>query len=310
VRTANRLLATVAVSAPPGVAILAAARDAALPGTGDALALARGAIVVAGPAALRGARLDGASLRLRNGRTLTARSVALVGYRPSARLVAAADDSLARGDQSALRRRLAIAALVSLVSIFLLATALARPLLRSVNRVASVAEQAMIDPLTGVANRRGFEHALTIELERSARRGHPLALVIADLDDFKAVNDRHGHDAGDAVLVRLADGLRAAVRSADTVARLGGEEFALLLPETTLDGALAVAERARVAFEASDVRLRGGGRLFVTASFGVADYPVSPDRASLLHDADQALYVAKGHGKNRVAATPRAVGVA
>ena len=90
----------------------------------------------------------------------------------------------------------------------------------------------MLDPLTGTANRRGFERALEVELERSARRGHPCALVIVDLDDFKLVNDRHGHGVGDEVLVMLAERLRDSVRSADTVARLGGEEFALLLPET------------------------------------------------------------------------------
>ena len=307
VRTGNRLLATVAVSAPAGTALYTAARDAALPGTGDVLAFARGPRVVAGPPSVLGALFDGSSLRLRDGRTLHAQAVALAGYSPSAMIIAAADDSIGRGEQADLRRRLAIAALVSLVSICLYATALARPLLRSVDRVASVAEQAMIDPLTGVSNRRGFERALTVELERSMRRGHPLALVIADLDDFKAVNDRYGHDAGDVVLIRLADGLRAAVRSADTVARLGGEEFALLLPETTLEGALAVAERARISFEASDVHPRGGESLNVTASFGVADFPASADRGSLLYDADQALYAAKHLGKNRVAAAPRVV---
>ena len=104
----------------------------------------------------------------------------------------------------------------------------------------------------------GFERALGIELERSERRGHPCALVIADLDDFKQVNDRYGHGVGDDVLVTLADRLRDSVRSADTVARLGGEEFALLLPETDLAGALAVAERARIAFEANGVRLKSG----------------------------------------------------
>ena len=107
----------------------------------------------------------------------------------------------------------------------------------------------MLDPLTGIANRRGFERALGIELERSLRRGHPFALVVVDLDDFKLVNDRHGHGVGDEALVMLAERLQESVRSADTVARLGGEEFALLLPETPLSGALAVAERARIAFE-------------------------------------------------------------
>jgi two-component system cell cycle response regulator len=131
--------------------------------------------------------------------------------------------------------------------------------------------------------------------------------VIVDLDDFKRVNDRHGHDVGDDVLVTLADRLRESVRSADTVARLGGEEFALLLPETDLPGALVVAERARSALEASGVPLRRGDRLAVTASFGVADFPTSRDRAALMREADQALYAAKRLGKNRVVAATRAV---
>jgi diguanylate cyclase (GGDEF)-like protein len=179
--------------------------------------------------------------------------------------------------------------------------------LRSLNRVASAAEQAMLDPLTGVANRRGFERALEVELERSTRRGHPCALVIVDLDDFKLVNDRHGHGVGDDVLVMLAERLRESVRSADTVARLGGEEFVLLLPETSLAGALAVAERARSGLAADGLRLRSGEQLTVTASFGAADFPASPDRASLMRDADQALYTAKRLGKNRVAPATRAV---
>ncbi len=236
-----------------------------------------------------------------------AQSVALPGYDPPVRVVAAADGSVAGDDLGALRQRLTIAALLSLLAIGLYAAALARPLLRSLNRVASVAEQAMLDPLTGTANRRGFERALEVELERSARRGHPCALVIVDLDDFKLVNDRHGHGVGDEALVMLAERLRDSVRSADTVARLGGEEFALLLPETPLSGALAVAERARTAFAASGMRLKGGGELTVTASFGAADFPASPDRTTLMRDADQALYTAKRLGKNRVVPVTRAV---
>jgi diguanylate cyclase (GGDEF)-like protein len=101
--------------------------------------------------------------------------------------------------------------------------------------------------------------------------------------------------------------LQDAVRSADTVARLGGEEFALLLPETDLAGALAVAERARSSFERGGVQLRNGSTLTVTASFGVADFPASRDGAALMQDADNALYNAKRLGKNRVIAATGAV---
>jgi diguanylate cyclase (GGDEF)-like protein len=307
VTAGGRRLATVSVSTPVGQGLLDHVRRTALAVTGDELALTRGGVVVAGPATLRGATL-GADGRLRiGGRAFRAKSVALPGYDPPARIVAAADGSGGGDDPGALRRRLTIAALVSLLAIGLSAAALARPLLRSLNRVASVAEQAMLDPLTGTANRRGFERALEVELERSARRGHPCALVTVDLDDFKLVNDRHGHGVGDDVLVMLAERLRDSVRSADMVARLGGEEFALLLPETGLTGALAVAERARAAFAASRIRVKGAEPLAVTASFGAADFPASPDRMSLMRDADQALYTAKRLGKNRVAPVTRAV---
>jgi diguanylate cyclase (GGDEF)-like protein len=307
VNTRGRRLATVAVSAPTAATILRRARAAALPGTPDALALVRGGVVAAGPALVRGGRLAVDGKIHARGNSYRTETVTLPGYRPPARIAAVADGTYAGDDTGALRERLAIAALISLFSILLYAAALARPLLRGLNRVASVAEQAMIDPLTGASNRRGFERALRIELDRSVRRGHPLALVIADLDDFKLVNDRHGHGVGDDVLVTLAERLREAVRSADTVARLGGEEFALLLPETDIPGALAVAERARSSFERGGVRLRNGSTLTVTASFGVAGFPASRDGAALMQDADSALYSAKRLGKNRVVSASRAV---
>jgi len=300
-------LATVAVSAPTAGAILQRVRAVALTGTPDALALIRGGVVVAGPAALRGGRLGTDGRIHSHGATFRAKTVTLPGYRPPARIASVADGSYPGDDTGALRERLAIAALISLFSILLYAAALARPLLRGLSRVESVAEQAMLDPLTGVSNRRGFERALRIELDRSDRRGHPLALIVTDLDDFKHVNDRHGHGVGDEVLVRLAGLLLDAVRSADTVARLGGEEFALLLPETDLAGAIAVAERARAAFEDGGVLLKNGSTLRVTASFGVADFPASRDGAALMQDADNALYSAKRVGKNRVIAAARAV---
>jgi diguanylate cyclase (GGDEF)-like protein len=307
VETRGRRLATVAVSAPAGADLLASIRSGMLAAPGDSIALVQTGVLVAGPRGLRGGRIDSGGHVLVGSRAYRARTVALPGYRPPAGLVAVADRPYAGDDPTALRRRLALAALVSLISIGLYAAALSRPLLRGLSRVASVAEQAMIDPLTGVSNRRGFERALEIELARSLRRGHSLALVLVDLDDFKQVNDRYGHGVGDDVLVGLAERLRDEVRSADVVARMGGEEFAMLLPETDLAGALTVAERARASFEAAGLHLKGGDRLAVTASFGAADYPASADRAALLRDADTALYAAKRLGKNRVIASTRAV---
>ena len=303
----GRRLAVVSVSAPTGPVLLARLRKAALPDTGDVVALVQAGAVVDGPASLIGASL-GQDKKVRSAeRSYSAESVALPGYVPPARVVALTDGSRTEADLDALRRRLAITALISLVSICLYAAALARPLLRALNRVASVAEQALLDPLTNIANRRGFEGSLVAELERSERHGHPCALVIVDLDDFKQVNDTRGHDVGDEVLVTVASRLQTLVRSPDTVARLGGEEFALLLPETDFPGALIVAERARAALEAESIPMtRDGDVLRVTASFGVACFPASPDRAALLREADEALYAAKRLGKNRVVAAPRA----
>jgi two-component system cell cycle response regulator len=159
---------------------------------------------------------------------------------------------------------------------------------------------AVTDVLTSLPNRRRFEDSLATEIARSDRFGGSLALVIADLDDFKQVNDRHGHVAGDDVLRAFADAMRATVRDLDTAARYGGEEFALLLPGTDLAGAERVAERIRARMQARQVRTIVGELIAVTASFGVAAYPDSPSQADLIAAADKALYRAKAAGKNRV----------
>jgi diguanylate cyclase (GGDEF)-like protein len=163
-----------------------------------------------------------------------------------------------------------------------------------------VERQASIDGLTGVANRRASEQALHAELSRVERFGGDLALVIADLDDFKRVNDRYGHPTGDAVLREFAAMLRETVRDIDLVGRWGGEEFAMLLPGTDAAGGARVAERARVAFAERLVLAGDGARVGVTASFGVASFPEHGNEEMLVAAADAALYEAKRLGKNRV----------
>jgi diguanylate cyclase (GGDEF)-like protein len=169
-----------------------------------------------------------------------------------------------------------------------------------------VQRQAITDELTELANRRYFMDKLETELRRAERFDEPLALVFADLDDFKRVNDRYGHHVGDQVLRAFADVVRKRVRAIDLGARLGGEEFAVLLIETDLNGAEALAESLRSAVEALEVRIVGGPPVRVTASFGIAAYPQPHAADELMTAADLALYRAKREGKNRVSVgTPR-----
>jgi two-component system cell cycle response regulator len=159
---------------------------------------------------------------------------------------------------------------------------------------------SITDALTGVWNRRHFDLRLEEELERAARFLEPFGLLLLDVDGFKPINDVYGHPAGDFVLVELSRRLQDVTRSVDVVARFGGEEFALILPRTPLDGAHLVAEKIRtaVAREPFDAL---GQSIPVTVSVGVASYPDSGvDARTLLAAADEALYDAKADGKNRV----------
>jgi len=159
---------------------------------------------------------------------------------------------------------------------------------------------ARFDSLTGLHNRGTFIDDFAREEARAARGGPAFSLAIFDLDRFKQVNDRYGHPAGDAVLKAFADVLRATIRPYDVVGRYGGEEFALLMPQTGKDTATRVAERVRQELEARGVTV-GDRRIEVTASAGVASYGVDgADWDTLLKAADTALYEAKDAGRNRV----------
>jgi diguanylate cyclase (GGDEF)-like protein len=163
-----------------------------------------------------------------------------------------------------------------------------------------VERQALVDGLTGLANRRQCEETLEDELARVERFGGSLAVVVADLDWFKDVNDRHGHPAGDAVLREFAVLLQETVRDVDLAGRWGGEEFVLVLPGTDLTGGAQLAERIRVALAARIVLTMDGSPIRVTASFGVAAVPPGKTAFELFAAADAAMYQAKGAGKNRV----------
>jgi diguanylate cyclase (GGDEF)-like protein len=157
-----------------------------------------------------------------------------------------------------------------------------------INRLVSRLEGlARTDPLTGVANRRVWEEELPLELERARRTGTGVCLAMIDLDEFKAYNDRFGHQAGDLVLKEAASAWRAEVRSTDLLARYGGEEFVLLLPACALDDAIRIVERLRKVTP------------LVTCSVGLACWDFQEGGAELVQRADQALYAAKAEGRNR-----------
>jgi len=170
-----------------------------------------------------------------------------------------------------------------------------------------VERQALVDGLTGLANRRQCEETLEDELARVERFGGALAVVVADLDWFKDVNDRHGHPAGDAVLREFAVLLQETVRDVDLAGRWGGEEFVLVLPGTDLEGVAQLAERIRVLLAGRTLLAVDGSPIPVTASFGVAAVPPAKTASELFAAADAAMYQAKRAGKNRVETAPEPV---
>jgi diguanylate cyclase (GGDEF)-like protein len=166
----------------------------------------------------------------------------------------------------------------------------------------TVQRQAVTDELTGLFNHRRFHEGLRAEVERARRFEQGLGLVMLDIDNFKQVNDTYGHQVGDRVLAEVARVLRDNSREIDEPARYGGEELAVVLPGTDLEGAYNLAERVRTGVERLDLPLDDGRVLHVTASFGAASMPESAnDQSSLIAAADTALYVAKRSGKNRTA---------
>jgi diguanylate cyclase (GGDEF)-like protein/putative nucleotidyltransferase with HDIG domain len=167
---------------------------------------------------------------------------------------------------------------------------------RAESLIARLYDAARTDPLTGLLNRRGFRELLDLELERARRSELAMTVVAGDIDHFKEVNDRSGHQVGDAALQRIASVLESAKRRIDVVSRVGGEEFALILPDTDHGAALLVAERLRCAVQGEFAE----DSVPITISFGIASFRVHGETAaSLLRAADDALYAAKESGRNR-----------
>jgi two-component system cell cycle response regulator len=165
-------------------------------------------------------------------------------------------------------------------------------------------EMAITDALTGLYNRRYMESHLSALVEQAAARGKPLTALVLDIDFFKAINDGHGHDAGDDVLREFAVRVRKSIRGIDLACRYGGEEFVIIMPETDMAVATIVAERLRRRIASEGFPIHQGARsLEVTISIGIATLDAADDTAgSILKRADQALYRAKRDGRNRVVA--------
>jgi diguanylate cyclase (GGDEF)-like protein len=202
--------------------------------------------------------------------------------------------SIASHRKHAAYLRVVEAGLLALVALMLLTLVLARPLLRAFRWTEEQASEARIDALTGLANRRAFEEILAAEISRAQRFEHDLAVVLLDLDRFKEINDSFGHGAGDVMLRAVSRLLASLARQGDTVARWGGEEFVVVLPETDLTGAQRFAERLRRTIEAHAV-----GEMKTSASCGVATMLPEDSVEDLLGAADRALYQAKSNGRNR-----------
>jgi diguanylate cyclase (GGDEF)-like protein len=157
---------------------------------------------------------------------------------------------------------------------------------------------ASLDGLTRLFQRHYTNAAAEVEWKRTIRRQRPLSVLMIDVDQFKMINDTRGHDHGDMVLRKIASTLRSICRLEDVISRYGGDEFMILLPETSSDGAVLLAERIRKTFENT---ITSDGERFATISIGIASYPISPAHniEDLIKLADQALYRAKEAGRNR-----------
>jgi diguanylate cyclase (GGDEF)-like protein len=218
---------------------------------------------------------------------------------PQTRFLPIIIQTAARNDAQDLRRGSEVGALgyITDPTDIDLLLARARTLLDFKRYLDTCEEEAFTDHLTGLANRRRFERQLEREVSRTRRYNRPFCLLIIDIDNFKQVNDTHGHETGDEVIRRLSLTLQAGTRGIDLAARIGGEEFAVILPETDFEGGLDVAERLRIAVREMEIPTVGR----ITASFGVAEFPLcAATGRELVGVADAALYEAKRGGRDRV----------
>ncbi|HEY3920667.1 MAG TPA: GGDEF domain-containing protein [Gaiellaceae bacterium] len=290
----THLLATVTVALPLGNALLTLMQETTpLPKHAALLLAYDGRIIAGGP--------KNARFLIRNGRTVFGKTPFAIETAPmpvrGATVLAVEPVSAIDSLSSRYRGLVILAAIATLAIAAILAVKLARPLSHIVGEVARLSRQAQTDALTGLANRRGLSDRLEAELERANERGTTVSLVIADIDNFKLVNDGEGHQRGDEILNAVAGAIGSSVREAELAARHGGDEFAIVLPGARLADAEQTAERIRRAV--ASIRSTEGRS--VSMSFGVAEFPTYGSADGLVAAADAALYEAKRQGKNQVA---------
>jgi diguanylate cyclase (GGDEF)-like protein len=292
------VLASITVALPLGKDVLTLLRQATPLPAHAALLLVRDNHVIAGGPA-------GADAAARHGRIMLGTTQFAVQSAPlplahsgmslaSVEPVSAIEVGLRR-----YRRLVILAALATLALAAALATRLARPLAHVVGEVARLSRQAQTDALTGLANRGGLSDRLDRELARASEDGTRVSFVIADVDNFKSINDVYGHPKGDEIIRAVAQAIAGAVREIDLAARYGGDEFAIVLPGARLADAKRTADRIRRAVAA--IAPAGIDDARVTMSFGVAEFPTYSGVPALVGAADAALYQAKWGGKNQVA---------
>ena len=292
------VLARVKVAVPLGAPLLRVLRQTTpLPPHAGLLLVRNGSVVAGGPVGARPAIVNG---RVSFGGTTFAAQRASLGV-ANTWLLAVEPVSAIDAASRRYRRLVLLAALATLAIAAALAMRLARPIARAVGDVARLTRQVQTDALSNLANRRGLTDRLEVELARAEEDGTSVSFVIADIDDFKKINDVHGHQTGDRIIRAVADALGASVREGDLPARYGGEEFAVVLPGSGLADARRTAERMRKAVGDVDVLSSRGERANVTMSFGVAEFPTYGSADALVAAADAALYQAKRAGKNQVA---------
>jgi diguanylate cyclase (GGDEF)-like protein len=293
----NHVVARVTMAVPMDRSLLAVLQSATpMPKHAALLLVQHGRVIAGGPA---GTRVDVQDHQVRLARVpffstvpkLVAGNASLVAVEPVSAVEARVD---------AYRRRLLFVAAITLALAAGLATRLARPVARVFADLARLTRQAQTDSLTNLANRRALDERLDVEVDHARRLGTNVAFVIADIDDFKSINDSYGHQTGDDVLRRVGRAFAEAVRELDLPGRYGGEEFAIVLPGTNLSGARALSEKIRKNLEELLVTTPDGSPFQLTASFGAACFPAQSGVEELVAAADAALYEAKRTGKNRV----------